>query len=224
MFSKLNHSYLNITKSRGDSDRDAEADIGLGSLSNHTAQRHPYTRLDTPSCTTAPDEHPRASSPLSGDSGLSSGILESNIQKSLHLTKPKWWSRISSWRYTILGGLGVSIFVLCCNIALLGWSYPKIDPASGNALLYKGACSQMKSIDIWSHFGINVLSTLLLGASNAAMQCIVAPSRADIDKAHAQGQLLDIGVNGLQNWRFIGARRRLIWFLLLASTLPLHLV
>ena len=82
----------------------------------------------------------------------------------------------------------------------------------------------MRSIDTWSHFGINVLSTLLLGASNAAMQCIVAPSRADIDKAHAQHERLDIGVNSLQNWRFINTSRQLIWALLLVSTLPLHLV
>ena len=226
----LKQSYSSVVNLLGNSDRDAEADVALWTLTDNTTQRHSYTGLDIPSHSIAPDEHSAMSSPTPGGARRSSDNQRSDVQESkslklLHLSrKPRWWSKFSSWRSTILCGLGTSIFVLCCNIALLGWSYPKIDPASGNALLYKGLCDQMKSIDTWSHFGINALSTLLLGASNAAMQCIVAPSRADIDKAHAQHKRLDVGVNGLQNWLFIGTRRQLIWSLLFVSTVPLHLV
>ena len=215
MFSELDHPSLKFSKLREEFDRDAKVDIAL-----RTVQRHSYVRLDTPSSTTVPEPCSRPSSPMPDDSSQFS-----DVKQTPHPSPPKpWWAKLSSWRYTVLGGLGITIFVLCCNVALLGWSYPKVDQTSGNALLYEGQCDQMKNIDTWSHFGINVLSTLLLGASNTAMQCIVAPSRADVDRAHAQYRLLDIGVNGLQNWRFLSGPRRWIWCLLLASTLPLHLV
>ena len=215
MFFKLIYPFLIFTKLRKQSDQDAEGDIAL-----ERVQRHKYSQLDTPSNILVPEAHSRASPLFSYKSSQLSDVKKPGDQ---HL-KRSWWKKLSSWRYTVFGGLITTFFVLCCNVALLGWSYSKIDKTTGNALLYKGPCDQMKNIDTWSHFGINALSTLLLGVSNAAMQCIVAPSRADVDRAHAQNRLLDIGVNSLQNWRFMGHRRRMIWCLLLASTLPLHLV
>ncbi|KAK2765090.1 hypothetical protein FQN54_008789 [Arachnomyces sp. PD_36] len=42
------------------------------------------------------------------------------------------------------------------------------------------------------HLVINVLSTVILAATNYCMQCLGAPARADIDKAHAQRRWLEI--------------------------------
>ena len=75
-----------------------------------------------------------------------------------------------------------------------------------------------------AHLGINVVSSLLLGASNVAMQCLVAPSRNDVDAAHRIGLSLDIGVNGFKNWQSMSSLRRYLWIVLIASTLPLHLL
>lgn len=55
------------------------------------------------------------------------------------------------------------------------------------------------------------------------MQCLSAPTRKEIDRAHARGVWLDIGIPSVRNLRYISKRRVLIWALLGLSSLPLHL-
>ncbi|KAI4152881.1 MAG: hypothetical protein LQ340_002647 [Diploschistes diacapsis] len=56
------------------------------------------------------------------------------------------------------------------------------------------------------------------------MQVLVAPTRANVDKAHPLGKVLDIGISGFGNWRFMGWNRRICWLSLTLSTIPLHLL
>ncbi|KAK5070204.1 hypothetical protein LTR51_007901 [Lithohypha guttulata] len=77
---------------------------------------------------------------------------------------------------------------------------------------------------MWAHIGINAISTLLLSASNYAMQCFAAPTRADIDRAHQVGKWLDIGVPSLRNLRHIPRRKTLLWWMLALSSLPIYLL
>ena len=79
-----------------------------------------------------------------------------------------------------------------------------------------------KRLDLWLHLGINLLSTLLLGASNYTMQCLSAPTRDEIDKAHQQRISLDVGTLSFQNLRRISWRRVILWWLLALSSIPLH--
>ena len=88
--------------------------------------------------------------------------------------------------------------------------------------IYIGSCDTAQSLDTWLHLGINVLAALLLGASNIAMQCLSAPKRADIDRLHALGQAVDIGIANFRNWRVMNKRRRVLWIVLGLSSLPLH--
>jgi len=37
------------------------------------------------------------------------------------------------------------------------------------------------------HVAINILLIVLLGAPNFTMQCLIAPTRRDINKAHSKG-------------------------------------
>jgi hypothetical protein len=80
----------------------------------------------------------------------------------------------------------------------------------------------VKRLDLWLHLLINLLSTGLLMASNYCMQLQAAPTRADIDRAHARGQWLDIGVPSLRNFGKIGRWRKFTWLLLAFSSLPIH--
>ena len=75
-------------------------------------------------------------------------------------------------------------------------------------------------MDAWVHIGINVMGTLLLGASNYTMQCLSAPTRKEVDAAHANGRYLDIGLPSLKNLN--GWKKKLVFFLLIMSSLPLH--
>lgn len=82
----------------------------------------------------------------------------------------------------------------------------------------------MKRITLWADLTINVLSTLLLGASNNCAQLLTAPTRKDIDLAHIKGKWLDIGVPSTRNISIIGRWRFFLLSVLFVSSIPLHLL
>lgn len=130
-----------------------------------------------------------------------------------------------SWRGTVLAGVCLSSLVLLSNIGLLVWAYQMaIEIRSGILTLYQSDCLEMKKIITWSHLGINVLSSLLLSASTACMQCLSAPTRREVDRAHEQGLWLHLGVLGLRNFLHISKWRRYVWILLAFSSIPIHLL
>jgi hypothetical protein len=90
--------------------------------------------------------------------------------------------------------------------------------------LYEGDCDRTSQLNTGVHAVINLLSTVLLGASNYCMQCLSAPTRSEIDGAHAKHEWLDIGVSSIRNLTQISGRRVAVWFLLGLSSLPLHLL
>lgn len=56
------------------------------------------------------------------------------------------------------------------------------------------------------------------------MQCLSAPTRSEVDKAHSQGIWLDIGVPSVRNLRRLSTPRIVLWWLLAISSIPLHLL
>lgn len=56
------------------------------------------------------------------------------------------------------------------------------------------------------------------------MQCLVAPSRAEVDKAHSKGTYLDIAVPSVRNLRLISKYKVFLWLVLAVSSVPLHLM
>jgi hypothetical protein len=85
-------------------------------------------------------------------------------------------------------------------------------------------CDQVRLYNRWIHFGINALSTILLGASNYCAQLLVAPTRRDIDEAHRKSMWLDIGIQSLRNLLRATLRRKVLWILLMSSSGLLHLL
>jgi hypothetical protein len=71
---------------------------------------------------------------------------------------------------------------------------------------------------------INILSSALLGGSNYCMQRLMAPTRSDIDRAHVQGNWLEIGIPSVRNITAISTGKRTLWFLLAVTSIPLHLM
>ncbi|KAL1595278.1 hypothetical protein SLS60_009968 [Paraconiothyrium brasiliense] len=55
------------------------------------------------------------------------------------------------------------------------------------------------------------------------MQCLSAPTRKELDQAHARQSYLDIGVLSPRNLKYISKNRRVRWLILGLSTIPLHL-
>ena len=110
------------------------------------------------------------------------------------------------------------------NVILTLIAYTKYGLSGRLVTLQEGSCQRTKELSLWLHMAINVLSTLLLGASNYCMQCLTSPTRNEVDEAHAQGVWLDIGVPSVRNLTRIPRRRVMLWVVLAISGVPLHLL
>ncbi|KAF2126918.1 hypothetical protein P153DRAFT_368944 [Dothidotthia symphoricarpi CBS 119687] len=126
------------------------------------------------------------------------------------------------WRFGVSLGVGMCFFVFILNITLTVWGSLRSKANDGH--IFRGSCKEAKQYNMGIHIVINVLSTLVLGSSNYAMQCLCAPTRREIDRAHRDGHLLDIGVQSFRNLRTARPLKRWIWIVLAVSSLPLHLL
>lgn len=145
-----------------------------------------------------------------------------SAETDIRSARPRW--RIAV-RYCALAGC----LVLLTNIIflLVGESragFPSFSSNQGKRTLYDGNCDTTKKINIGVHLLINVLSTILLGASNYCMQCMSAPTREEAEQAHAKFRWVDIGVPSIRNLGKIRGLRVVLWLLLGISSLPLHLL
>lgn len=131
--------------------------------------------------------------------------------------------RLHGWKLGALAASGLAGISLIINIIAIAWlaSHGK---GSGLVEVYNGDCEVVRDLDLWSHLLINAISTLLLGGSNYCMQCLVAPTRADVDRAHQRWRFLDIGVPSFRNLRAIPRYKSILWWILALSSIPLHLM
>ena len=140
--------------------------------------------------------------------------------------KRPWWRKYSleTWKPVVLCGVLTSLVVLLSNVIVLSYGLSCPPDSPGTRVLHKGSCSQTSvSYTSW-HVLINILSTILLGSSNAASQILAAPTRDEVDKAHVSGKYLHVGVLDLLNLRYISRKRGFMCVLLALSTIPLHLL
>lgn len=93
-----------------------------------------------------------------------------------------------------------------------------------NADEEQGSCNRANAITTWLHILINGLSSLLLSASNYTMQTLAAPTRSEVDRAHARGSWMDIGVVSVRNLSKIKWYRTALWIVLAVSSVPIHLL
>lgn len=117
-----------------------------------------------------------------------------------------------------------SATVLVINLTLTTWAFKQYGTQEGLGTILDGSCTETKKFAMWTHFGINILSTLLLGASNYTMQCLSSPTREDINRSHSQNNWLNIGTPSIRNLLRISRSRMLLWWLVGISSVPLHLV
>jgi hypothetical protein len=138
--------------------------------------------------------------------------------------KTTWRSRFSGWRGGFVACIAIAMFVLLLNLILAIVVATRWKPELGIATAYAGDCEVASRWTTAIHLLINLLSSLLLGASNYCMQRLVAPTRQEIDNAHARKRWLDIGMPSIRNLLYISKSRIALWVLLGLSSVPLHLV
>ena len=137
--------------------------------------------------------------------------------------KPVWYT---GWHTGVLGCATSVMVVLLINVGLTIYvaTNAEMTRESGIRTLYEGSCDKSRTIGLWLHLGINILSTLLLSGSNYTQQCLAAPTRSEIDVAHARRRWMDIGVPSVRNLLRIKAERRYLWIAIGITSIPLHLL
>ncbi len=130
----------------------------------------------------------------------------------------------TGWRVGAVTCACTAAAVLTINFTLTVWASRSFPTQDGIGTIIEGKCSRVKTWGLWLHLAINALSTLLLGASNYCMQYLTAPTRQEIDRAHAKRKWLDIAVPSIRNLKWISWKRIIIWTLLGLRSVPLHLM
>ncbi|KAJ5937109.1 hypothetical protein N7466_003559 [Penicillium verhagenii] len=134
-------------------------------------------------------------------------------------------NKFHGWKFTLFLAIVAGVVVLFFNVGFLLYCLThRQNGQSLNTTLYEGDCDESHRLGVVLHLVINILSTALLGASNFGMQCLAAPSRRDINKAHMKGRWLDIGVPSIRNLFEVPRTRSFLWVLLALSSLPFHLM
>ncbi|PLB49785.1 hypothetical protein P170DRAFT_510249 [Aspergillus steynii IBT 23096] len=129
-----------------------------------------------------------------------------------------------TWRFVVFLSFLVSLVVLLLNLVFLIWAATRNQVRKSRGVLFEGGCEKVQRLNVGIHFLINVLATIILAASNYGMQCLSAPTRCDVDRAHGNGRWLDIGVPSIRNLAHVSVRRCLLWIGLAFTALPLHLL
>ena len=133
--------------------------------------------------------------------------------------------RYSGWRKGVAVGIALSALVLVINVSLAIAAGKGARSLNGQiATMYEGNCGKVRKLSLWLHLLINVLSSLILGASNYCMQVLCAPTRENIDTAHRRKEWMHIGVQSVRNIGALGGGNLILWALLVLSSLPLHLL
>ncbi|MCJ1394217.1 hypothetical protein MMC18_007095 [Xylographa bjoerkii] len=131
---------------------------------------------------------------------------------------------LSGWRRTVTGNIIVAGCVLLVNVVLTIWAASRYGFDGGYGILYDGSCDTGRNLSTALHILINVLSTLLLSASNYCMQCLTSPTRLEVDHVHAQKEWVDIGVPSWRNRQIVSRKNITLWWILVLSSVPLHFV
>ncbi|KAF2437579.1 hypothetical protein P171DRAFT_425130, partial [Karstenula rhodostoma CBS 690.94] len=127
-------------------------------------------------------------------------------------------------RFAVLCWTISSAVVLVLNLILGVWAV-----SQGNwgkdwqPILYQGRCDTVSKLSTISYLFINAMSTILLCGSSYCIQCLSAPTREELDRAHAKHSWLDVGVLSYRNLKAISKSRKVRFLLLGVSTIPLHL-
>ncbi|KAF7198361.1 hypothetical protein HII31_00100 [Pseudocercospora fuligena] len=152
--------------------------------------------------------------PLRADTRLS-------VTSTLRSTKKR---KLSGWHFGVRVCAWTATCVGLMNTILLIAGAAKFPVHDGIGVAYEGSCDVVDHWTTWLHILINALSSLLLSASNYTMQALAAPTRAEVDRAHAKGDWMDIGVASVRNLSRIKWLRIVLWWVLAVSSVPIHLL
>jgi hypothetical protein len=133
-------------------------------------------------------------------------------------------AKVQAWKKSIRYITFAVSILLCFNIAITVGLILRFGATEGVSTLFVGTCQTVAKMDLGLHLAINALSTGIVLASNYVMQCLNAPSRKQVDEAHAKGAWLYIGLPSIRNATRVGWKKGLLWLFLGISAIPLSLL
>ena len=148
--------------------------------------------------------------------------LASHLGQWLKLILKPFLFSFSRWRFGAIVCTVLTTVVLCLDLSFAIWTLLNRGIEGGKHVIYEGKCASVSSRMNYIQIFVTILSNLLHGASNYCMQILSAPTRAQIDAAHAKGMWLDIGRNSVRNVYFMSRKKKVLWMLLGASSVPLQ--
>lgn len=77
--------------------------------------------------------------------------------------------RNSGWKLTVIIAFFSSLLVLAFNLGFVLWAVQRHHVQNNRGVLHEGDCDRVKQLSVGLHLVINILSTILLGASNYCM-------------------------------------------------------
>ena len=140
------------------------------------------------------------------------------------LKRRSLWQRLTKRGLIIKAQLIITFTVLIANVVWTACASKYYGTENGIGTIFYGDCGTSQLLNVYLHIVINILSTLLLGTSNYCMQLISAPTRKEIDQAHAKRQWLDIGVPSIRNVWNLGWSKKITWCGLAVTSATLHLL
>ncbi|CAH0026002.1 unnamed protein product [Clonostachys rhizophaga] len=200
---------------RGNSYEDAPGEVSISPLSplvRHVESQLEFSERSSSACSTR-------ETPCHPGSDCQNGV-QSKIE-------PRW-RMPTGWKLGTMMAATLTFVILLVNTILAALFTSSVlrtkYSSSSIAPVRTGDCGAIKSLATGTHVLINIVSTLLLGASNYCMQTVSAPMRQDVDNAHARGKWLDIGIPSVRNLLYIEKRRLVVWLCLGLSSIPLHFI
>ncbi|KAI0388611.1 hypothetical protein F5Y17DRAFT_452151 [Xylariaceae sp. FL0594] len=158
-------------------------------------------------------------------------LLELNSALAMTVTRSRrvcrgslWDSQTTGWKKAAKVNCTILITFSVLLLILQGVA---VSHGSAQVLFfYANDCGggSVTNLDTALHILINIASTLVLASSNFFMQILNAPSREEVDEAHAKGSWLDIGVASPRNGLRVSRFKLACWTTLLLSSVPIHLV
>jgi len=187
-----------------------------------------YYYSNAPNYSYVPNYHPGYTNVQVEDSKAPNVDTTESIYSVGSRKSAKWRDKPSfnsGWRFGAIGFATAAVVVLILNVGITQYAVSKFGTGDQQiGTIYAGDCTKSKKLNSWLHIAINALSTTLLAGSNFCMQCLSAPTRQDVDKAHKEKRWLDIGVPSLRNMRHVGWKKVIVYCLLMSSSVPLHLL
>ncbi|KAL4912065.1 hypothetical protein BDW62DRAFT_195499 [Aspergillus aurantiobrunneus] len=136
--------------------------------------------------------------------------------------KPPWQDPV---RWCMWGNIAVLVINIIFTIVAVGVSASKgRDHGFGSIMIYRGSCTTTQYMKFGLHLLVNVLSVTMTATSSYCCTIIMAPSRSDVDKAHAKGTWLSIGVGSWRNFRNLEPPGQVLWGLLLVTSMVMQMV